>query len=41
MLERDYPLLQGTVLIVAMMFTMVNLLVDLLYFVLDPRIEYA
>lgn len=40
-LERDYPLLQGTVLIVAVMFTMVNLLVDLLYFVLDPRIEYA
>ena len=40
-LERDYPLLQGTVLVVAVMFTMVNLLVDLLYFVLDPRIEYA
>ncbi len=40
-LERDYPLLQGTVLTVAVMFTLVNLLVDLLYFVLDPRIEYA
>ena len=40
-LDRDYPLLQGTVLIMAMMLTMVNLGVDLLYFVLDPRIEYA
>jgi peptide/nickel transport system permease protein len=40
-LDRDYPLLQGTVLIMAMLLTMVNLGVDLLYFVLDPRIEYA
>ena len=40
-LERDYPLLQGTVLTVAVMFTLVNLIIDLLYFVLDPRIEYA
>jgi peptide/nickel transport system permease protein len=40
-LDRDYPLLQGTVLIMAMILTMVNLGVDLLYFVLDPRIEYA
>lgn len=40
-LDRDYPLLQGTVLAVAVMLTMVNLGVDLLYFFLDPRIEYA
>jgi peptide/nickel transport system permease protein len=40
-LDRDYPLLQGTVLSMAMMLTLVNLSVDLLYFVLDPRIEYA
>lgn len=40
-LDRDYPLLQGTVLIMAMMLTLVNLGVDLLYFALDPRIEYA
>ena len=39
--ERDYPLLQGTVFIVAVMVTMVNLIVDLLYFLLDPRIEFA
>lgn len=40
-LERDYPLLQGTVFLVALMVTIVNLLVDLLYFFLDPRIEFA
>lgn len=39
--ERDYPLLQGAVMVVAVMVTLVNLLVDLLYFLLDPRIEYA
>ena len=40
-LDRDYPLLQGTVLVVAVLLTLVNLGVDLLYFFLDPRIEYA
>ena len=39
--ERDYPLLQGAVFVVAVMVTIVNLLVDLLYFLLDPRIEYV
>ena len=39
--ERDYPLLQGAVMVVAIMVTLVNLFVDLLYFLLDPRIEYA
>ena len=40
-LDRDYPLLQGAVMTVAIMVTLVNLLVDLLYFFLDPRIEFA
>ncbi|MFW6097496.1 MAG: ABC transporter permease [Chloroflexota bacterium] len=40
-LDRDYPVLQGTVLIIAVMLTLVNLAVDLIYFFLDPRIEYA
>ena len=40
-LDRDYPMLQGAVLIVAIVVTMVNLAIDLLYFFLDPRIEYA
>lgn len=38
--RRDYPVLQGTVLFVAVMYVVVNLLVDLLYAVLDPRIRY-
>jgi peptide/nickel transport system permease protein len=36
---RDYPLIQGTVLIFASTFALVNLGVDLLYGVLDPRIR--
>jgi peptide/nickel transport system permease protein len=38
--NRDFTLLQGTVLYVALMFLLVNLLVDLLYATLDPRIKY-
>jgi ABC-type dipeptide/oligopeptide/nickel transport system permease component len=40
-LDRDYPMLQGAVMVVAIMVTVVNLLVDFLYFFLDPRIEFA
>ena len=40
-LDRDYPLLQGTVLVIAVMVTLINLGIDLLYFFLDPRIEYS
>jgi peptide/nickel transport system permease protein len=38
--SRDYPILQGTVLFVAVVYVIVNLIVDLLYAVLDPRIRY-
>jgi peptide/nickel transport system permease protein len=38
---RDYPLLQGIVLIFAVSYVVVNLLVDLAYGWLDPRITYA
>lgn len=38
---RDYPMLQGTVLFIATMFALVNLLVDVAYAYLDPRIRYA
>ncbi len=38
---RDYPVVQGTVLVVAFAFVVVNLLVDLVYALLDPRISYA
>lgn len=39
--QRDYPLVQGTVLFIAAVFVLVNLLTDLLYSFLDPRIRYA
>jgi ABC-type dipeptide/oligopeptide/nickel transport system permease component len=38
---RDYPLLQGIVLIFALSYVVVNLVVDLAYAWLDPRITYA
>ena len=37
---RDYPLVQGGVLLIATTFVLVNLLVDLLYAWFDPRIRY-
>ena len=39
--QRDYPLTQSTILFVAVMFMTINLLVDLLYAYLDPRIRYS
>ena len=39
-LTRDYPLIQGGLLITAAMFVLINLLVDVLYAYLDPRIRY-
>jgi len=39
--QRDYPVVQGTVLFIAVMFMTINLLVDILYAFLDPRIRYA
>lgn len=40
-LKSDYPVVQGSVLILAAVFVMVNLIVDLIYAVLDPRIKYS
>lgn len=37
-LDRDYPMLQGAFLLLALSVVMVNLVVDMLYFKLDPRI---
>ncbi|OFX28395.1 MAG: hypothetical protein A2Z07_12720 [Armatimonadetes bacterium RBG_16_67_12] len=39
-LARDFPVVQGIVLVVACMYVFVNLTVDTLYAVLDPRIRY-
>ena len=38
---RDYPLLQGSVLLIAFTYLFVNLATDLVYAVLDPRIRYG
>jgi peptide/nickel transport system permease protein len=38
---RDYPAIQGTVLVIAVVFVLINLAVDLVYAFLDPRIHYA
>jgi peptide/nickel transport system permease protein len=38
--QRDYPVVQGTVMLFAVTFAAVNLVVDLLYTSLDPRIRY-
>lgn len=37
---RDYPVVQGAVLFIALAFVLVNLLTDLLYSLIDPRIRY-
>lgn len=39
-LARDYPIIQGTVLLIATMFVLLNVVVDMAYAVLDPRIRY-
>jgi len=39
--QRDLPLLQGTILVLAMFFVVLNLLVDVLQTLLDPRIARA
>jgi peptide/nickel transport system permease protein len=39
--DRDYPVLQGGILFVALVFVMVNLLVDVSYALLDPRIRVS
>jgi peptide/nickel transport system permease protein len=39
-LNRDYPVVQGGVVLVAIVFVLVNLLVDLSYGLVDPRVRY-
>jgi len=39
--QRDYPVVQGVVLLIAGLFVLTNLLVDVLYAVADPRIRYG
>lgn len=39
-LHRDYPVIQGVILVVSGVYVLINLLVDLSYILLDPRIRY-
>jgi len=38
--RRDFPIIQGAVMLIAVIYVMANLLVDVLYVYLDPRIHY-
>lgn len=38
--QRDYPVVQGGVLFIALVFVLINLLIDLIYTWIDPRIKY-
>ncbi|WP_448540233.1 ABC transporter permease [Roseiflexus sp.] len=40
-INRDFPVVQGCVLVAATMYVLVNLIVDILYVVIDPRIRYS
>jgi peptide/nickel transport system permease protein len=39
--QRDYPLVQGTILFISALFMLSNLLVDLVYGAVDPRIRHG
>ncbi len=39
-LRRDYPIIQGVILMFSLMYVLINLIVDLLYRAFDPRIKY-
>jgi peptide/nickel transport system permease protein len=39
-LNRDYPVVQGAILVVSAIFVLANILVDVLYTAIDPRIRY-
>ena len=38
-LRRDYPVIQGIILVIVVLYLTINLLVDLSYRLLDPRVE--
>ena len=39
-LRRDYPVIQGALLVIAGLYVLINLAIDLLYLVVDPRVKY-
>ena len=40
-LRRDYPVIQGVVIVIAGLYMLINLLVDLSYLLIDPRVRYG
>ena len=38
--QRDYPVIQGVILIASLVYVLINLLIDVAYAFLDPRIRY-
>ncbi|MFC5444602.1 ABC transporter permease [Rhizobium halophytocola] len=38
-LRRDYPVIQGTLLVVAAIYVLINFIIDMLYIVVDPRVR--
>jgi peptide/nickel transport system permease protein len=38
-LRRDYPVIQGTLLVVAAIYVLINFIVDMLYILVDPRVR--
>jgi len=39
-LDRDYPLVQGAILVFGFVFVVINLLIDISYSIVDPRVRY-
>ena len=40
LLRRDFPVIQGVILVIAFAYVLLNLIIDLVYMLLDPRIRY-
>ena len=38
--RRDYPIVEGTMIVIALVYFIINLFVDILYTILDPRVKY-
>jgi peptide/nickel transport system permease protein len=38
---RDYPVVEGVVLVISILFVALNLAIDLIYAVLDPKVRHA
>ena len=39
-LRRDYPVIQGALLVIAGLYVLINFIIDMLYLFVDPRVRY-